>query len=59
MVAGVLIGVGINQYMYDKDLDGVSNDKDDFPSDPDEWKDKGLKNVKNGQVSLFFTYTTQ
>ena len=39
MVAGVLIGVGINQYMYDKDLDGVSNDKDAFPSDPDEWKD--------------------
>jgi len=39
MVTGVLIGVGINQYMYDKDLDGVSNDKDDFPSDPDEWKD--------------------
>ena len=35
MVAGVLIGVGINQYMYDKDLDGVPNDKDDFPSDPD------------------------
>ena len=33
MVAGVLIGVGINQYMYDKDMDGVSNDKDDFPSD--------------------------
>ena len=23
MVAGVLIGVGINQYMYDKDMDGV------------------------------------
>ena len=39
MVAGVLIGVGINQYMHDKDLDGVPNDKDDFPSDPDEWKD--------------------
>ena len=39
MVAGVLIGVGINQYMYDKDLDGVSNDKDDFPSNPNEWKD--------------------
>ena len=39
LVVGVLIGVGINQYMYDKDLDGVSNDKDEFPSDPDEWKD--------------------
>jgi hypothetical protein len=25
--------------MYDKDMDGVPNDKDDFPSDPDEWKD--------------------
>ena len=37
MVAGVLIGVGINQYMYDKDMDGVSNDKDAFPSDPDVW----------------------
>ena len=33
MVAGVLIGVGINQYMYDKDMDGVSNDNDDFPSE--------------------------
>ena len=39
LVAGVLIGIGINQYMYDKDLDGMPNDKDDFPSNPDEWKD--------------------
>ena len=39
LVAGVLISVGISQYMYDKDLDGVSNDLDEFPSDSDEWKD--------------------
>ena len=36
LVAGVLIGVGMNQYMYDKDLDGMPNDKDEFPSDPNE-----------------------
>ena len=39
LVAGVLISVGINQDMYDKDLDGVSNDLHEFPSDSNEWKD--------------------
>ena len=39
LVAGTLISVGISQYMYDKDLDGVSNDLDEFPNDSDEWKD--------------------
>ena len=32
LVVGTLIGVGINQYISDKDMDGVSNDKDAFLS---------------------------
>lgn len=39
LVVGTLIGVGINQYISDKDMDGVSNDKDAFPSDSNEWND--------------------
>ena len=39
LVVGTLIGVGINQYIHDKDMDGVSNDKDAFPSDSNEWND--------------------
>ena len=39
LVIGVLLGAGINQYLYDRDMDGVSNDKDAFPSDSSEWND--------------------
>jgi predicted transglutaminase-like cysteine proteinase len=39
MIIGVLMGSGINQYMYDKDLDGISNENDAFPNDSTEWKD--------------------
>ena len=39
LVVGILMGVGINQYVNDKDMDGVSNDIDAFPSDSGEWAD--------------------
>ncbi len=39
IIIGALIGSGIDQYMYDKDLDGTSNENDAFPNDPTEWKD--------------------
>ena len=39
LVVGILMGVGVNQYVNDKDMDGVSNDIDAFPSDSGEWAD--------------------
>ena len=39
LIVGVLIGIGINQYFYDKDFDGVPNNEDIFPNDSDEWED--------------------
>ena len=39
LVIGALLGAGINQYLYDKDMDGTPNDKDAFPSDSNEWND--------------------
>ena len=39
IIVGILIGSGINQYINDKDLDGVSNKNDAFPNDGTEWDD--------------------
>ena len=39
IVLGILIGSGINQYINDKDLDGVPNENDAFPNDATEWED--------------------
>ena len=34
-----LIGLLLAQYLHDSDLDGIPNDEDEFPSNPDEWED--------------------
>ena len=47
IVIGVLLGSGINQYMYDKDLDGISNEEDAFPNDSTEWDDSDGDGIGN------------
>ena len=39
IIIAVLIGSGVNQYRYDKDLDGITNENDRFPNDSNEWND--------------------
>jgi hypothetical protein len=47
IVIGVLLGSGINQYMYDKDLDGITNEEDAFPNDSTEWDDSDGDGIGN------------
>jgi len=49
IAVGFLIGSGINQYMYDKDLDGISNENDAFPNDSTEWKDSDGDGIGDNQ----------
>ena len=39
LVIGLLLGAIFNQMLYDRDFDGIPNDKDDFPTDSSEWSD--------------------
>ena len=39
LVIGLLLGAIFNQMLYDRDFDGIPNDKDDFPTDSSEWRD--------------------
>jgi len=39
LVIGLLLGAIFNQMLYDRDFDGIPNDKDDFPTDSSEWID--------------------
>ena len=34
-----LIGLLLAQYLHDSDSDGIPNDEDEFPKNPDEWED--------------------
>ena len=49
LAVGFLMGSGINQYMYDRDLDGISNEKDAFPNDFTEWKDSDGDGIGDNQ----------
>jgi len=39
LVIGLLLGAIFNQVLYDRDFDGIPNDKDEFPTDSSEWRD--------------------
>ena len=39
VVIGLILGAGIGQLLYDRDLDGIPNSVDSFPSNSSEWKD--------------------
>ena len=39
LVIGLLLGAIFNQMLYDRDFDGIPNDKDEFPTDSSEWRD--------------------
>ena len=39
LVIGLLLGAIFNQILYDRDFDGIPNDKDEFPTDSSEWRD--------------------
>ena len=38
VVIGLILGAGIGQLLYDRDLDGIPNSVDSFPSNSSEWK---------------------
>ena len=49
LLVGAFIGVFVSEYMYDRDLDGVPNDRDDFPNNASEWKDSDQDGIGDNE----------
>ncbi len=49
IAVGSLLVLILAQYLHDKDLDGIPNDKDAFPNNPDEWTDNDKDGIGDNE----------